>query len=792
LAIQRTTQGGVSGDHPVLEGNAAKVAPATGGETNSIATFLIPVGCWRVEDMRFAFDSSFVLPGIAAEMPLLADLREKHTIRLKGATPGAEILSPPPLSLFGHADPVGNDDYNKQLSGRRAMAIYALLIRDTAMWEKLFSHGFSGDNWGDPALQTMLTTNDPTLAADPGRLDQETRKAKEDAGNRTALYSQYMDKLAGTFKLARSDFLGAGADATGKADYQGCSEFNPVLLFSKEEEQEFQKSENKDQRDSENGPNRRVMGLLFRPGTEVNTAKWPCPRAEEGPAGCRARFWSDGETRRGKHLSGLRRKFEDTHDTFACRFYHRLASTSPCENLLPRLPATLEIILDNDNNLAVDSGEPLAQFVRIGLWDHGWDPATGNLLNASADAQNFISKDSVGKEARRFYFRVTDPNASGQAEVRVDWRTELGSGGNDDAPASQVISLTPTADPKVFVSRAVFLVADTVDQAQATDSGLPAANPEAGSRTAGQSNHRIRKITVDDTHQLDSNLVAEYSSILGGGNVKTTVPLFKRAPDERLKIKVHLVNVLTTAGGATGALTAARKVVAIDTLHEVYACTGIFLEVDEIVIDPPAACIGWRTRYPTSPLAIGADPAVESPSSSGGNLVPSASQLAIINVIRARRDFDANDIYLVYVTKIFANPVPPPPGGPGALLTLGSGGVAFPDSFTAANSPARSFAFLGIQTVNQFADPHEMTHVTTNLRNSAGGHFHLEATVNTGPGNIDGRNLMHRFPLIANSNTANSKRLWDEDFTNNNLSPAKIPAQITAIRASRFVRKLVT
>jgi hypothetical protein len=142
----------------------------------------------------------------------------------------------------------------------------------------------------------------------------------------------------------------------------------------------------------------------------------------------------------------------------------------------------------------------------------------------------------------------------------------------------------------------------------------------------------------------------------------------------------------------------------------------------------------------------------------------------------------------VYVTKIFNDPVPPPPGGPGKLLQPGPGGIAFPDSFTAAGSIARSFVFIGVQTVNALADPHEMTHVTTNLRNSAGGHFHLQANVNSGPGNIDGRNLMQRFALISNGNTSDSKRLWDEDFTNANLTPAKIPAQISAIRASRFVR----
>jgi len=785
--LSGTSTGGLSGDHPTFEGNEARVAPATGAEKNVVATLLVPLGCWRVEDMRFAFDSSFVLPGVKDELVLLAKLREKHTLRAPGATPGAETLVPPPLSLFGHADPVGNDDYNKTLSGRRATAIYGMLTRDTALWENLFSHPAGGDNWGRPALQTMLTTTDPTLTSDAARLDQQTTDAQGNAGTRSALFLSYMNRVSSSIKLAKGDFL-AGTDAKGKADYQGCGEFNPMLIFSQQEAQEFQDPANKDSRNSENAPNRRVIGLLFRPGTTVDPNKWPCPRADEGVAGCRKRFWSDGESRRSRRLPADRREFAKTQDTFACRFYHRLMTGSPCEKTVPLVPAVLEIILDNNNNFAVDGAEPVATFVRLGIWDHGWDPATGNLINTAADAQNFIGKDSTGPQARRFYLRVKDPNASGQAEVRVDWRTEFGNGTADDAPASQVISLLPLAsDPTLFVSHALFLVSDTVDQAQATDSGLPAGNADRGSRTLGQSNHRIRKILVDDTHRLDSQIKAEYTPVLGGATVTATVPVFQRSPEERLKIKVHLVNVRNRAGG-TGVLTAARKTSAIDTLRSVYARCGIFLEIDEIVIDPPASCINWQTRYPASPLAIAADPALESAAFPSGNLAPSASQTDVINLIRARADFDANDIYIVYVTKIWSNPIPAP--SPTAILAVGPGGISFPDSFTAAGSIARSFVFVGVQTVNSLADPHEMTHVTTNLRNSAGGHFHLEATVNAGPGNIDGRNLMQRFALIGAGNTADSKRLWDENFTNNNITPATIPAQITAIRASRFVRPI--
>ena len=90
--------------------------------SNTARLRLIPIACWRVDDIRFAFDSSFIAPDsdatstndIRVELAHLADLVKAH--------PGC------PLSVFGHADPTGNDDYNKALSGRRATAVYALLI----------------------------------------------------------------------------------------------------------------------------------------------------------------------------------------------------------------------------------------------------------------------------------------------------------------------------------------------------------------------------------------------------------------------------------------------------------------------------------------------------------------------------------------------------------------------------------------------------------------------------------------------------------------------------------------
>jgi len=133
------------------------------------------------------------------------------------------------------------------------------------------------------------------------------------------------------WQLSKIDFLAQGADPGGKGDYQGCGEFNPDLMFSQVENQDFSQPERKAQRDAGNAPNRRVVIFLFRPGSKVSPDRWPCPRAKEGVGGCTHRFWSDAEKRRT--FQEDRRVFEDTRDTYACRFYHRLASSSPCERM---------------------------------------------------------------------------------------------------------------------------------------------------------------------------------------------------------------------------------------------------------------------------------------------------------------------------------------------------------------------------------------------------------------------------------------------------------------------------
>jgi hypothetical protein len=95
--IQSSSAAGVAGTHPTADPIQFRVASSTDAGSQNLARLpLIPIACWRVDDFRFKFDSSFVLPELRDEMGLLADLIADHTQK-----PGAT----PPVSIFGHADP---------------------------------------------------------------------------------------------------------------------------------------------------------------------------------------------------------------------------------------------------------------------------------------------------------------------------------------------------------------------------------------------------------------------------------------------------------------------------------------------------------------------------------------------------------------------------------------------------------------------------------------------------------------------------------------------------------------
>ena len=353
IELHLDSLGGMAATHPPHLALPVLVGPATDAKFNTIRDGILPIACWRMNDVRFEFDSSFVKPEAKEEFAHFAKLKE--------------TFKDSPVSIFGHADPVSDDNYNKQLSGRRAKAIYGVLTRNTALWEELYKEPFEGDKWGMVNIQIMLADlgflYKGMVGSKTEKANAETKKAVEDfqsspegkaAGlkvdgdpgpkTRPVLYKAYMDHLC-RFEDGRlfqldpvKDFLTQGADKPGlKGDIQACSEFNPILIFSEKDDKRFKDAANKKARDAANVPNRRVVAFLFRPGTVVKPEDWPCPVIKKGasdPAGikvCQSRFWSDHEHRRTSRLPEEAREYIKTRDTFACRFYDRLARRSPCE-----------------------------------------------------------------------------------------------------------------------------------------------------------------------------------------------------------------------------------------------------------------------------------------------------------------------------------------------------------------------------------------------------------------------------------------------------------------------------
>ncbi len=433
--LTSATKGGVAGDHPPLTTRELLVGPTTQSEFNTVNAGLIPIGCWRVNDLRFHFGSSFVAPGIREELQTLDELIQKHIVGEKK----------PPLSIFGHADPVGEDEFNKGLSGRRAQAIYGLLTRNTDLWEELYSQPHGEDQWGDPEIDTMLDTVSATdESASEGDAPPANRQARIEAfqaehglevdghvgvNTRRELFRAYMDTLCGDLVVDPTEFLGQGQDPEGKADYQGCSEFNPLLIFSQEEQEKFQQDQDKTKRNTENAPNRRVMVLLFRPGTTVTPERWPCPRVSENSNGCRKRFWSDGEDRRSRRNPDNRREFRDTKDTFACRFYDRLSNNSPCERILNTL---LELRLFD----AVHEAIPRAKFratigkkeIRTGEADQ-----TGRLVIREISIPNEITVE--------WGYPETEVNRTDEFPFKLNIQLDASSGNDLDTSQKRLHNL---------------------------------------------------------------------------------------------------------------------------------------------------------------------------------------------------------------------------------------------------------------------------------------------------------------------------------------------------------------
>ncbi len=305
-------EGQVSSHPDTPSQTKAFVAPTLADRTNTIGLDIVPVACLSLNDILFEFDSSFIIPDAVKIFRHLPALRSRHASLTGG---------PPLLSVFGHADPVGEDAYNKTLSGRRAKAVYGVLTGDASVWLELEKTPFGGDNWAAKGVAARMAR----------------ALGRPSGPSAAALTPDYL-RLLNPTPVTKADFLGRGADPGGKADYQGCGEFNPLIILSKQDGTKLTKA----QRDAANAPDRRVVVFLFSALRTINPDLWPCPRASEGPGQCRKRFFANAATRLA--AGAVRREHKEPQpgvsdptvadDTFACRFYQRIAGPSPCEKIL--------------------------------------------------------------------------------------------------------------------------------------------------------------------------------------------------------------------------------------------------------------------------------------------------------------------------------------------------------------------------------------------------------------------------------------------------------------------------
>jgi hypothetical protein len=72
--LQRASGGGVAGTHDTPDEKPLLIGSSTESQINKIRSPLVPIACWRVDDIRFDFDSSFVRTEVKYELEHLKEL----------------------------------------------------------------------------------------------------------------------------------------------------------------------------------------------------------------------------------------------------------------------------------------------------------------------------------------------------------------------------------------------------------------------------------------------------------------------------------------------------------------------------------------------------------------------------------------------------------------------------------------------------------------------------------------------------------------------------------------------
>jgi outer membrane protein OmpA-like peptidoglycan-associated protein len=302
-----------------------------------------------LQDVTFGFDKSFLHPDQAPALKAMCDAIAKWR----------EEYPDGKLAVFGHADAVGKEDYNKVLAERRAQSVLAFLLKEPQGWEDLWT----SEKWGLGPIQDLLRH----LGHDPGATDgkngPKTRAAVKsfqganglgedgEAGpeTRKALFQALIDEANTAPALKKKDF----DDINGEAG-AGCSEFNLI-----------------EKTQGACAANRRVAVFLLKSNKNF-PIQYPCKKGDAGT--CKKQVARKGDRR----TAG-----------FGCFFYDSLVVET------------------------AGSGEEIQGTVRVGL------PIPADQIDADAcrikisvdgkDCQDLALADCERGEDGLAYICITDP-----------------------------------------------------------------------------------------------------------------------------------------------------------------------------------------------------------------------------------------------------------------------------------------------------------------------------------------------------------------------------------------------